>query len=64
MNTAIHIIEQLKCNQLMLKIILILTLMKKLMINILNVVGDHVKYQNTKKYLLKAILQIGLNKFL
>ena len=64
MNTAIHIIEQLKCNQLMLKIILILTLMKKLMINILNVVGDHVKYQNTKKYLLKAILQTGLNKFL
>ena len=26
--------------------------------------GDHVRIQNTEKFLLKDILQIGLNKFL
>ena len=26
-------------------------------------VGDHVRYQNTKKFLLKGRLQIGLKKF-
>ena len=36
MNAAIHIIEQFKCNLLMLKIIHILILVKKLMIKILN----------------------------
>ena len=36
MNAAIHIIEQFKCNLLMLKIIHILILVKKLMIKIIN----------------------------
>ena len=27
-------------------------------------VGDHVRYQNTKRFLPKVILQIGLKKFL
>ena len=58
----INIIEQLKLNLLKLKIIHILTLLKRLMIKILNfkLVIMLWKYKN---HLLKDILQIGHKKF-
>ena len=63
MNTTIHVIEQLKWNVLMLKMIHILNLVYKLMIKIPNLkLVLMLEYQNT--FLLKAILQIGLKTFL
>ena len=63
MNTTIHVIEQLKWNVLMLKMIHILNLVYKLMIKIPNLkLVLMLEYQNT--FLLKAILQIGLKAFL
>ena len=65
MNKITHIIEQLRFNQLMLKVIHILTLVeKKLMIKIpkLKLVIMQ-EFQNTKIFLLKDTLQAGLKKF-
>ena len=65
MNTTIYIMEQLKCNPLKLKIRHILTILKKLMTEILNLkLVIMSEYQNTKTYLLKGLLQIGLKRFL
>ena len=65
MNTAIHIIEQLKWNLQILKIMHKLTIVKKLVIKILNFrLVIMLKYQNIETFLLKDILQIGLKKFL
>ena len=65
MNTAIHIVEQLKGSLLMLRMKHMLTLVKTLMIKILNFkLVIILEYQNTKTFLLKNILQIGLKKFL
>ena len=64
-NTYHHIIEQLKRSLLKLKIMHILSLLKKLMIKILHLkLVIMLEYQNTKTFLLKDILQIGLKKFL
>ena len=63
MNTTIHVIDKLKWNVLMLKMIHILNLVYKLMIKIPNLkLVLMLEYQNT--FLLKAILQIGLKTFL
>ena len=49
----------------MLKIMYISTLVKKLMIKILNLqLAVTQEFQNTKTFLLKDILEIGLKKFL
>ena len=49
----------------MLKIMYISTLVKKLMIKILNLkLAVMQEFQNTKTFLLKDILEIGLKKFL
>ena len=49
MNTTIHISEQLKWRLLMLRITLILTLVKKVMLKILSFkIGDHVRISNYK----------------
>ena len=62
MNTTVHIIEQLKWSLLVLKIIHILTFVKKIMIKILNFkLVIMLEYQNTKSFLQKDILQIGQN---
>ena len=59
------IIEQSKCSLLMLEIIHILALLKKLIVKILNLkFVIMLEYQNTKTFLLKDVLQIGLKKFL
>ena len=65
----IHIIEQFKQSLLMLKVIHILTMVKKLMLKILNfklVIMQKQKHdtKNTETFLLKIILQAGLKKFL
>ena len=65
MNTIIHIIEQLRWNQLVLKIIHTLNLVKKLIDKDSRFkVGDHVRFQNIKTFLLKDALQASLEKFL
>ena len=49
----------------MLEIIHILALLKKLIVKILNLkFVIMLEYQNTKTFLLKDVLQIGLKKFL
>ena len=49
----------------MLEIMHILALLKKLMVKILNLkFVIMLEYQNTKTFLLKDVLQIGLKKFL
>ena len=61
----VHIITQLKWSLLMWNKAHILTLVKKLMINILNLkLVVLLEYQNIKAFLRKAIFQIGLKKFL
>ena len=58
-------IEQLKSNLLMLEKIHILSLVKELMIKILNLKVVIIwKFLNTKIFLLKDTHQIGLKKFL
>ena len=55
----------IKMKPIDVKIIHILILVKKLMIKILNLkLVIMQEYQNTKTFLLKVILQIGLRKFL
>ena len=61
--------DQFKQSLLMLKVIHILTMVKKLMLKILNfklVIMQKQKYdtKNTEIFLLKSILQAGLKKFL
>ena len=52
-------------NNTYILIIHILNILKKLMIKILNLkLVIMLQHQNTKKFLLKDILQIGLKKFL
>ena len=52
-------------NNIYILIIHILNILKKLMIKILNLkLVIMLQHQNTKKFLLKDILQIGLKKFL
>ena len=65
----IHIIEQFKQSLLMLKVIHILTMVKKLMLKILNfkfVIMQKQKHdtKNTETFLLNIKLQAGLKKFL
>ena len=65
MSTTMYILEQLEWSLLKLKIIHILALLNKLMIKILNLkLVIMLEYQNTKTFLVKDILQIGLKKFL
>ena len=62
-NNTYH--RTVKMKLLMLKIMDILTLLKNLMIKIVNLKFlIMLEYQNTKPYLLKDILQIGLKTFL
>ena len=62
-NSTCH--RTVKMKLLMLKIMDILTLLKNLMIKIVNLKSlIMLEYQNTKPYLLKDILQIGLKTFL
>ena len=56
MNAIIHIIEQLRWNQLMLKIMHVLILVKRCK------VGDYVRISKYKNIFAKGYIQIGLMK--
>ena len=64
MNTIIHTIEQLRWNQLMLKIIHIDSIKEVNDKDPKFKVGDHVRISNSKIFLLKDTLQTSLKKFL
>ena len=64
-NTIMHIIAQLTGNLLMQNQTHILTLVKKLILKILNLkLVILLEYQNIKIFLQKFTLKIGLKKFL